>query len=135
MKRSLGVLMLVAMPLTALADGCLADKPEKFDKFFNRFVKDADFAKKRSRYPIVVSLYERGSQEVKQSEITAEDDSDSPALADHMRVNDLSFGGAKLKKNAATVSVFGKEPAVRLGYSFVREQGCWYLQEIEDRAE
>ena len=133
MLRFILLLMTLALSFAAQAAGCSADKPEKFDKFFPRFVKDAEFAKKRTTYPLPVMLVEPGTQEVRQSKISAEEDAGAPALNDFMQANGLAFGGVKLKKAAATVTVFRADPAWRMGYSFVQQGGCWALKEIEDR--
>lgn len=134
MTRTLVLVVLLACPWTHTM-ACGGGKPEKFDKFFGRFVKEADFAKSRTLYPLVVSMVERDSKEVSESSISKRDDEGSPALGDFMQANQLGFAGVQVTRAAATVSMFRAEPTWRLGYRFVLERGCWYLKEIEDRAD
>ena len=132
MPRIITLLMLLAAPWLAHAQ-CNPAKPEKFDKFFGAFLKDASFAKKRTRYPLTVSLLERGSSEVRASSISVGEDASSPSLGEFMEANELAFAGVKLAKGSSIVTVFRVDPSWRLAYRFSMDGGCWYLKEIEDR--
>ncbi|MEY3200777.1 MAG: hypothetical protein RIR70_327 [Pseudomonadota bacterium] len=134
MFRFLLVLSVLVFP-SAHAFACGSGKVEKFDKFFNRFVKDAQFAKNRTRYPLAVTMVEPKGQGITEASVSKEEDLYSASLGDFMQANGLGFAGVKLSKGAATVNVFRDNPPWQMGYRFTQEAGCWYLIEIEDRAD
>jgi len=134
MLRFFLLLSLAVLPHShALA--CGDAKAEKFDKFFNRFVKEAKFAKSRTQYPLMVTVVEPKSMGITQTSVSRGEDEFTPSIAEMMESNGMGFGGVKLSKDAATVTVYRANPPVYLGYRFVRETGCWYLKEIEDKVE
>jgi hypothetical protein len=133
----LRLLLLTAM-LSAFMEpvqACAPDQPEKFEKFFSRFTKDAAFARKRTRYPLDVMMVERATRAVRPTQIYVQEDEASPALKDFMDANQLRFAGIKRSATAATVHMIRADPLWNLGYRFSLEAGCWYLAEIEDSVE
>jgi hypothetical protein len=135
MSRFFLLLMLLSFSLASPAAECGPAGQEKFDKFFSRFTKEAAFAKQRTRYPLLVTMIERETHDIRSSSISPQEDEATPALNDFMRAHELGFAGVKLQKNAATVTVFRGEPLWRLSYLFRRDGGCWYLFELEDRVD
>lgn len=110
---------------------CESRGPEPFLVFVETFRRGKAFAINRTKYPLLLLRHGPAEPGVNatNTRIRAADDTSTPALADYTRA-----AGLQLSISSVTVRTEKPDSDWLLTYHFVRKDGCWFLERVEEHS-